>query len=189
MVADGASAPLARSSRAADSAAIQRMDSFIEFCVSAGEMEPLFVRLVDEYRAEPTISKAVALYDIFCAPCAPAKVKADPLLPPHDLRIAKAMRPIRLNWTRMQAAFVFGPTTRISARPPARSLFDAIARYLAESDRFRGIKRRYTAWSRERASTANDFQEHFMRRIWEPIISPHLLAAGFSELAAGAAGA
>lgn len=158
------------------------MDTFLEFCVSTGEMEPVFVQLVDEYRAAPTISKAVALYDIFCAPCAPAKVKADACLPPHDMHIENAMRRIKLNWTRMQAAFVFGPTTQICTRPPATSLFDALARHIADSKDMRRIKRQYVHWLSGRASRRDDFQQHFFEKLWQPIIAPHLLAAGFSAL-------
>ncbi len=163
-------------------------DGYLEFCVSTGAMEPLFVRLVEEYRAAPTTSKAVALYDIFCAPCAPAKVDADPLLPPHDMRIQKAMRPIKLNWTRMQAAFVFGPLTHVYGKPPSRSLFDAIARYLTCSDSFKRMRQKYQAWAKGKKER-DGFQEHFVQRLWAPIIGPHLLAAGFSDLPALAAAA
>jgi len=148
-------------------------------------MEPLFIRLVEEYRCAPTVCKAVALYDIFCAPCAPAKVNANPCLPPLDARIQKAMRPIKLTWTRLQAAFVFGPSSHVSSKAPPRSLFDSIAAYVVNSDTLRILRRRYEACAtREEtpASPLNGLQEHFLERVWIPIISPHLLAAGFSEL-------
>ena len=156
-------------------------EQFLEFCVSNGEMEPLFVRLVEEYRAAPTVAKAVALYDVFCAPCAPAKIDAAPCLPPRDMRIPNAMRPIRLNWTRMQAAYVFGPSKQISNKPPSRSLFDAIARYLARAERLLGARKRYQTW-RGGICHPTEQHEHFVRRIWQPIVSPHLSAAGFSAL-------
>lgn len=167
-------------------------EDFLEFCIRAGGMEPLFIRLVGEYREAPTICKAVALYDIFCAPCAPAKVNADPLLPPFDMRIQKAMRPIKLNWTRLQAAFVFGPSTHICSKAPSRSLFDGIVDYLANSETVRDLKRRYrevVAEGEGRFAPIDHFQQHFLERIWNPIISPHLLAAGFSELPGLAAAA
>jgi hypothetical protein len=168
------------------------MDQFLEFCVSTGEMEAVFLQLVEEYRAAPTIAKAVALFDIFCAPCAPAKVKADAALPPNDMRIEQAMRKIKLNWTRMQAAFVFGPTTNICTAPPPRSLFDVLARDIAESEHFQKIRGRYRAWlsgGRPYTSPLNQIQQHFLERIWQPIIRPHLLAAGFFELPAAEAAA
>ena len=161
------------------------MDQFLEFCVSNGEMEALFLHLVEDYRASPTIAKAVALYDIFCAPCSPAKVKAEAALPPNDMRIENAMRRIKLNWTRMQAAFVFGPMTHISNTPPPRSLFDSLARQIAKSDDFRKTKARYREWSSTGdayLTPLNQIQQHFLERIWQPIIRPHLLAAGFFEL-------
>ena len=170
----------------------REMDQFLEFCVSTGEMEAVFLHLVEEYRAAPAISKAVALYDIFCAPCAPAKVRADAVLPPNDMRIQNAMRPIKLNWTRMQAAFVFGPTTHISNTPPPRSLFDALARHIAKSGDFQNIKARYRAWLSDGNSDdtpSNEVQRHFLERIWQPIIRPHLVAAGFFELPAAEAAA
>ena len=160
---------------------------FLDFCVRSGEMDPVFVCLAKDYRENPTICKAVALYDIFCAPASPAKVRADNFLPPKDMRIQNAMRPIKLNWTRLQAALVFGPSNTIVPLHPPESLFDALCTHLEKSEAVRNAKRRYQAQQRRtrhapRALSA--FQQHFVEKIWHPIIRPHLLAAGFFQLPA-----
>lgn len=167
----------------------QERDSadFLEFCVRSAEMDPVFVCLARDYRESPTICKAVALYDIFCAPASPAKVRADNFLPPKDMRIENAMRPIKLNWTRMQAALVFGPPATISLVEPPETLFDAICEHLEKSDAVRNTQKRYEAQQKRKrgvTSRLNAFQRHFVERIWHPIIRPHLVAAGFFQLPA-----
>jgi len=138
------------------------------------QLEPLFVFLVQEYRANPTIPKAVALFHTFCAPVAPAKLTVDG----EEPQLQTAMRPITVSWTRMQAALVFGPGNGAPPMPPPASLFDGLAEKIMCTGIFTKLKRRYRA-DLGNAPKMNRVQEHFVEKIWEPIIRPHLVAAGF----------
>jgi len=147
---------------------------FLDYCVRCMQLEPLFVFLVQEYRANPTIPKAVALFHTFCAPAAPAKVSVDS----DDGEIQTAMRPITVSWTRMQAALVFGPGNGAPPMPPPASLFDGLAEKIMCTGIFAKLKRRYRA-DLGNAPKMNRVQQHFVEKIWQPIIRPHLVAAGF----------
>ena len=57
----------------------------LEFCVISVRMDPVFVFLAGEFRARPTAQGAVALYELFCARDAPARLSALRALPPYDL--------------------------------------------------------------------------------------------------------
>src|SRR5688572_27769073 len=96
---------------------------FLDYCVRSMQLDPLFVVLVEEYRANPTIPKAVALFHTFCAPGALAKVSVNP----DEGHVQAAMRPISVSWTRMQAALVFGPGNGAPPMPPPMGLFDRVA--------------------------------------------------------------
>ena len=56
----------------------------LNYCVRSVQMDPIFGFLVDEYRLCPTAPKAVALYDMFLAPEALARIDAAALLPPRE---------------------------------------------------------------------------------------------------------
>src|SRR6185503_7767064 len=57
----------------------------LNYCVRSVQMDPVFAFLVEEYRLSPSQTKAVALYDMFAAPGAPARINAADLLPPQEL--------------------------------------------------------------------------------------------------------
>jgi len=154
---------------------------FLDYCVRAMQLDPLFLFLAQEYRINPTIPKAVALFHTFCAPVAPAKVSIEP---DHD-RMQHLMRPITVTWTRMQAALVFGPGNAAPAMPPPPSLFDAIVEKIMRAGVIGKLKGAYQA-RHDVSEENNRVQQHFVEKIWRPIIRPHLVAAGFwriSELA------
>ena len=46
----------------------------LEFCVRSVRMDPVFAFLEVEFRLQPTSPGAIALYDVFCAPEAPARL-------------------------------------------------------------------------------------------------------------------
>lgn len=66
----------------------------LEFCVISVRMDPVFVFLAGEFRTLPTARGAVALYELFCARDAPARLSALRALPPYDLRLPAAIRPL-----------------------------------------------------------------------------------------------
>lgn len=159
------------------------MLDFLDYCVRSMQMEPLFVYLVHEYRANPTVPKAIALFHTFCAPGALAKVSVKP----DDEQIQSAMGPIRVSWTRMQAALVFGPGHGAPPLLPPASLFDRVVDEIMGAGIFARLKRRYkvdrSPVENLPGGRMNRVQQHFVERIWEPIIRPHLVAAGFWHIA------
>lgn len=147
---------------------------FLDYCVRSMQMHAMFVFLVEEYRRNPTVPKAVALFHTFCAPAAVAKVSAEC----DDQQMQSAMRPITLSWTRMQAALVFGPGNGAPPLPPPVSLFDGVVEKIINAGIIAGLKRDYRAGIR-----LDRGQEHFVEKIWRPIIRPHLVSAGFWRIA------
>jgi len=147
---------------------------FLDYCVRSTQLEPLFVFLVQEYRFSPTVPKAIALFHTFCAPAAIAKVSTDA----EDEQLQKAMRPITVTWTRMQAALVFGPGNGIPPLAPPSTLFDALAEKILRAGILGKLRRNYCAGLK-----MNRVQQHFVEKIWQPIIRPHLVAAGFWRIA------
>jgi hypothetical protein len=150
------------------------MLDFLDFCVRSMQMDPLFVYLVQEYRANPTVPKAVALFHTFCAPAAVAKVSVNT----DDPQIQNAMRPITVSWTRMQAALVFGPGNGAPPLSPPASIFDRLAEEIMRAGILARLKRDY-----RQGAKMNRIQQHFVEKIWQPIIRPHLVAAGFWRIA------
>lgn len=67
--------------------------NLLEYCVYSVQMDPLFLYLVSEYRLAPTTDKALALYELFCAADAPARISLRGELPPKDFRLPQALGP------------------------------------------------------------------------------------------------
>jgi hypothetical protein len=132
------------------------------------------VFLVQEYRFSPTVPKAIALFHTFCAPAAIAKVSNDG----EDEQMQEAMRPITVTWTRMQAALVFGPGNGVPPLSPPSTLFDVLAEKIMRTGMLGKLRREYRA-----GLNMNRVQQHFVEKIWRPIIRPHLVAAGFWRIA------
>jgi hypothetical protein len=151
---------------------------FLDYCVRAMQLDPLFVFLAQEYRINPTIPKAVALFHTFCAPVAPAKVSIEP---DHE-RMQHLMRPITVSWTRMQAALVFGPGNAAPPIPPPPALFDSVTDKIMRAGMIGQLKQAYQA-RHDQPEDINRIQQHFVEKIWRPIIRPHLVAAGFWRIA------
>ena len=100
----------------------------LRYCVMSVTMEPVFVFLTQEYRLRPTHGAALALYDVFCAPSAPARIKAGDALPPRNLPLVAAIRSIRQQWDYLQGAEELREEAGVSITTPYRNLFDPIAR-------------------------------------------------------------
>lgn len=154
------------------------MLDFLDYCVRSMHLDPLFVFLVQEYRINPTIPKAVALFHTFCAPAAPARVSVEP----DEEQMQRSMRPITVSWTRMQAALVFGPGNAAPPMPPPSSLFDSLVDRIMRAGIIGKLKRAYQEREQE-PENSNRVQQHFVDKIWQPIIRPHLVAAGFWRIA------
>ena len=158
----------------------------LDYGVRAVRLDLIFIFLVQEYRLHPTTPKAVALYEIFCATPAPARLRAPEVLPPINLQIEAALRPLRLNLTQVEAARASGASAPPWILPP-KFLFDAIALYLREkSPALRAVRRRYqpkrTPIANLPGGKMNAGQRHFVEKIWEPKLRPWLVAAGFRRM-------
>lgn len=166
----------------------RKLISLLDYAVRSVQPDLLFLFLVQEYRQHPTTPKAVALYDVFAAPQAAARVSATELLPPLNFQLEVAIRPLKLNLAQIEEA-----RAKATAAPPlflpAKYLFDALDLHLRKkSPSLRAIKRNY----RIRRSPVqnlpggrmNASQRHFVDKVWEPILRPRLIAAGFRRLTA-----
>jgi hypothetical protein len=97
---------------------------FLEYCVLARQLDPIFVFLANEYRLQPTIPGAIALYDTFCPPNAPARLDAVDVLPPRNLGLQQQVERLRRQWDLTQqltqqpaAAAVDAPTNGTEEDP------------------------------------------------------------------------
>jgi hypothetical protein len=153
------------------------MLDFLDYCVRSMQTDPVFVFLVQEYRCNPTIPKAVAIFHTFCSPGAPAKLSIDT----DDQHLLNAIRPITVSWTRMQAALVFGPGNGAPPPPPPSWLFDGLAQQIMRGGIVGKLKEMYQ--TERAADRINRVEQHFVEKIWQPIIRPHLVAAGFWRIA------
>ena len=180
----------------------------LEFCVISVRMDPVFVFLAGEYRTHPTAPGAVALYEIFCARDAPARVSALRALPPYDLRLAAAVRPLAESLERTRDARdaeaavaeeaegdgggpgVVAPTGE-SPPPlfPARYIFDEVVRQLESGRRgqLREVGELYdptlTPYENLPGRRMTPGQQAFVDRVWVPRVRPRLVAAGFRRVA------
>lgn len=158
--------------------------SLLRHCVMSVTLEPVFVFLVREYSLRPTHQSALALYDIFCAPGAPARLNAPEVLPPRDLQIRATVDTIRT-----QARHLASPASddSIAITIPPRHLFARVADAVENGDRFAALARRYdpdlTPQQNLPDGRMNKVQRHFMDRLWRPSLRPRLAAAGFWHIA------
>jgi hypothetical protein len=158
---------------------------FLQFCVLSAQPEPVFALLVREYRGGPTAARALALYDLFCAPGAPARIKADTALPPHDPRLPRAIEVIR----RPAALPPEGAPADDEAPPPpprpAVYLFDAVLTHLAQGPDsvVQTVGRQFdpgrTPLENLPGGRMTAGQKAFVQNVWRPRVRPALVAAGF----------
>ncbi|MGD8278287.1 MAG: hypothetical protein PVH00_09690, partial [Gemmatimonadota bacterium] len=57
----------------------------LEYAVISAQLELVTAWLITDYRNRPTAERALALYDAFLAPNAPARIRAPAVLPPREL--------------------------------------------------------------------------------------------------------
>ena len=164
------------------------MINLLDYAVRSVQPDVLFIFLVQEYQQHPTAAKAVALYDVFCAPKALARVSASEILPPFNIQIEAAIRPLRLHLAQTQAA----PAAAEIVPPlilPTKSLFDPIVLYLRKkSAGLRAIKRHYrpsrSPFANLPEGRMNAGQRYFVDHVWEPVLRPCLIRAGFRRMTA-----
>lgn len=162
---------------------------FLHYCVFSRQLEPVFAFLVQEYRNHATSGRALALYDLFCAQGAPARIKAEPVLPPLDWRIHRSIQPIRpkLVGTGPEPGGANEIPQPLGLSTPY--LFDFIVRYLEDTaDRpLQTIARQFDP-CREPLENLTDgkmtpSQRAFLENVWRPIVRQQLIKAGFWRIA------
>jgi hypothetical protein len=171
----------------------ERLD-LMHYCVMSITMEPLFLFVSGEYRLRPTHVGALALFDMFCATQAPARLAAYELIPPRELSVAAEVSRIRERWNAMQKPAAEnedheGDTLRSVAPWPSRALFDALVHGL-RADVHRKLETVSTSYDPQLSPQENlpggqmsATQRQFVERIWQPIVRPRLTSAGFWQVA------
>jgi hypothetical protein len=160
----------------------------LNYCVRSVQMDPVFAFLVEEYRLSPTQTKAVALYDIFAAPGAPARINAADLLPPRELALQIVIENLRRSQPGPASIPHGGTAPRLQA-PPGKHIFDALALHVRKNRRgaIARIKRRYnlklTPTENLPGRRMTSGQRNFVDQVWQPRIRPALLTAGFRRIA------
>jgi hypothetical protein len=158
----------------------------LDHAVRAVATDVVFLFLVEEYRMAPTAAKAVALYDVFCAPDALARLSSTDRLPPASFHIDVSLRALRQNLSQRQQSQSQGLTLAPLMLPP-KFLFDAIANDVRKnSASLRRLKRRYRP---ERTPAANlpggrmnAGQRFFVEKVWELNLRPRLVSTGFRRI-------
>jgi hypothetical protein len=163
--------------------------ALLRYCVMSVTLEPVFVFLTHEYRLRPTHGAALGLYDVFCAPEAPAKVQALSALPPRNLRLSAAALSIRQQWTRLQSSEEPADGSSVWMSIPHKDLFDLVAETVRNDPggHFAQVGARYdprlTPQDNLPGGRMSAAQRRFVEKIWRPLARPRLVAAGFWQIA------
>lgn len=163
--------------------------ALLRYCVMSVTLEPVFVFLTHEYRLRPTHGAALALYDVFCAPEAPARVKALGALPPRNLRLLAAAQSIRQQWTRLQSSDDTAEGSSVPMSQPHRNLFDFVAETVRNDPGgpYAQVGGRYdprlTPQQNLPGGRMSAAQRRFVEKVWRPLARPRLVAVGFWQIA------
>ncbi len=158
---------------------------FLQFSLFSARPDGVFVFLTHEFAVRPTARGAVALYDLFLAPGAPARVSAEAALPPRNLALPAAVAPLRATFDRLAT---FTPTEESPAPPPVpippRHLFDAVVDALHESvvavvAEFDPDKGPVGSLPNGRLTAP---QRAWVETVWCKRVRPQLVAAGFGRV-------
>ena len=163
--------------------------ALLRYAVMSITPEPLFLFLAQEYRLRPTHLSALALYDVFCAPGAAARVRSQVALPPRDLHLSAAIDLIRKQRSALQSPEQQEDGVRIWTTVPHRNLFDHLAAELQQDPdgSLARVAREYdpgrTPHQNLPDGKMNAAQKHFVDKVCRPVAKPMLVAAGFWQIA------
>jgi hypothetical protein len=165
---------------------------FLEYCVLSVKKDVLFVYLVREYRQRPVASGALAIYDMFCAAAAPARISAAGMLPPKDMRLEQSVAPLRRGVFPQSDSAGSVVAEALEATPnllPPRYLFDSLVQQLTASPDtvIATVQQTYdpslTPHENLPGGQLTPGQRAFVEHVWSPIVRPHLVTAGFWRIA------
>jgi len=165
------------------------MVALLRYCVMAVAPEAVFVLLARDYRLQPNHVRALALYDVFCARDAPARLRVPKLLPPVDMRLSSAIGPIRAQWAQLQLAEPPDPSVALAIRVPPLYLFDFLVTAV-QTDPEVGFARLGNLYDPTRDPHENlpggrmtAGQRHFVEHVWKANARARLISAGFWRIA------
>ncbi len=155
--------------------------ALLQFCLRSGQLEPLFLALVNEYRQKPNHLAALTLYDLFCAPNAPARLSVVQVLPPQDLKLAGMVPLLRAQWTQMQAREAVDEEKRLHIAQPQRALFDSVVAALPTA--FAVVAQQFDPEKRVNdclpGGSLSAGQRNWINQVWLKQVRPKLTSAGF----------
>ncbi len=155
--------------------------ALLQFCIRSGQREPLFYALVKEYQQRNNHLTALTLFDLFCAPNAPARLAVSHVLPPQDLRFSATIPMLRQQHAQMQAPQPPDEDKRLYIAQPPRTLFDAVVQ--ACQTTFDDVARQFDPQKKVNeclpGGSMNTSQRNFVTQVWVPRVRPQLVAAGF----------
>jgi hypothetical protein len=163
--------------------------AFLDYCVFSGWMEPVFAFLVGEYGSNPTASRALALYDTFCAAGAPGRLKAYAVLTPRDLRLDEPMRDVRRRWLASRQPRVSEDDPVAPVPLPPRFLFQFILDHLNDDPESilhvaaRSFDPLLSPFANLPGGRMSPGHQAFVDGVWRPRIRPTLVGAGFWRIA------
>ena len=172
--------------------------NLLEYSVLSINVDLLFVYLVREFRVRPSAAAAIALHDLFCCSDSPARVSCEAALFPKDARLTQAISPYRASSPDASSVSALprdssdqhAKTTRFEAPLlPPRYIFDSLVQRITDQEESSSI---YSLASYSVALTPHEnlpngelsaAQRRFVEHIWQPIVRPELVAAGFWRVA------
>ena len=159
----------------------------LDYAVYSRQLELVFAFLVGEYRVRPSAGRALALYDSFCAPGAPGRIRADSLLPPRHLRLQAAIQQLRQRLAEIEVSDSEPPESARPAPIPARELFDEVVSVVTSPDH-EAIRRVRDRYDPDRGPVENlpggrmtEAQRVFVERVWRGQLRPRLVRDGFAR--------
>jgi hypothetical protein len=161
----------------------------LEYCVISVQLEIVVAWLIAEYRNRPTAERALALYDAFLAPGAPARIRADADLPPRELLLPAQIERLRRQFRENEARDADADDVPRPRLLPPRTLFDALLAVLTADafDAVLPIRETYDP-GRQPAENLpggrmNAGQRAFVEKTWRARVRPGLVRAGFARIA------
>jgi hypothetical protein len=160
----------------------------LDYSVYSVRLDLVFAFLVTEYRVRPTAVRALALYDGFCAPGAPGRVRAEAVLPPRHLSLAGAIERVRRSVADAEHGVTDGLETPKPVPIPPRDLFDGVLAVVTAPDH-ETVQRVRDAYDPDRSPLENlpggrmtEGQRAFVERVWRARLRPALARAGFARV-------
>jgi hypothetical protein len=160
----------------------------LDFCVLSARLEIVVAWLIADFRNRPTAERALAIYDVFLAPGAPARIRADAVLPPRELLLADQVAGVRRRLDEVTAHNAEHPDAKRPPSLPPRVLFDTVHAALTAADfePVRAIAETYDPARRPAENLAggrlSEGQRAFVERTWRMRIRPALVRAGFHRI-------